>query len=159
MRIALSCSNPALDGLFVSAQFNPVISDPNTPRQPAALVFWIIWFAILQGLVMIQFVVGAGIPQGADQGTPPPWYVGVAGGLAVAALAIRFFLIPKLDSVSKKLPAMIVGLALSEAVGFAGIFLIGKEFPSTRLQLFGLAVACVMSFAPVYANGNSRKRL
>jgi drug/metabolite transporter (DMT)-like permease len=123
----------------------------NPPKPPTILVFWIIWFAILQGLVVIQFFVGGGIPKGADQGNPPGWVLAAAGGLALAALAIRFTVIPKIQPVPRKLPLMIIGLALSEAIGFLGMFLVGKEFPTTRLSLLVLAIACIVSLAPVYA--------
>lgn len=123
----------------------------DSPAQPTLLIFWIIWFAILQGLVLIQFFVGGGIPKGADQGDPPTLFLVIAGALALAALAIRFTVIPKIETVAKLMPAMIIGLALSEAVGFVGIFLVGKEFPTTRLGLFVLALCCIASLAPVYA--------
>jgi hypothetical protein len=85
----------------------------------------------------------------------------IAGGLALASLAIRFTVIPKIETVAKLLPAMVIGLALSEAVGFVGIFLVGKEFPTTRLGLFILALCCIASLAPVYAKAviDSGKKL
>jgi hypothetical protein len=126
-------------------------TDQNSIKPPTLLVFWILWFAILQGLVVIQFFVGGGIPEGADQGDPPVWVLAAAGALALAALAIRFTVIPKIQSVPGKLPLMIVGLALSEGIGFLGMFAVGKEFPTTRLSLLVLAVACIVSLAPVYA--------
>ena len=121
---------------------------PKPP--PTALVFWIIWFAILSGLVMIQFLVGGGIPEGADQGNPPEAFLVIAAGLALVALAIRFLVIPRIEELPKKLPAMIVGLALSEGIGFVGMFAVGKEFPATQQALFVTAIACIVSFAPVY---------
>ncbi len=120
-------------------------------KPPAVLVFWIIWFAILQGLVLIQFLVGGGIPKGEDLGNPPSLFVAIAGGLALAALVVRFVVIPKIKSVAKMLPAMIIGLALAEAVGLVGMFLIGREFPTTRLSLFVLSLSCIVSLAPIYA--------
>lgn len=128
-----------------------VITDENSIKPPTLLVFWILWFAILQGLVMIQFFVGGGIPKGDDQGNPPVVFLALAGVLALAALAIRFVVIPKIRTVPKMLPAMIVGLALSEAIGLVGMFAVGKEFPTTRLSLFVLALCCIVSLAPVYA--------
>ncbi len=126
-------------------------SQQELPKPPPALVFWIIWFAILNGLVMIQFMVGGGIPKGEDQGRPPTQMLAIAAGLGLVALSIRFLWIPRIDAVVRKLPAMIVGLALSEAIGFVGIFGVGKEFPATRQALFVAAVACIVSLAPVYA--------
>lgn len=129
--------------------------DPPAPQ--ALVVFWIIWFAILQGLVLIQLFVGGGIPKGEDLGNPPVLFLMIAGGLALAALAIRFTVIPKIRTAAKLLPAMIIGLALSEAVGFVGIFLVGKEFATTRLGLFILALCCIVSLAPVYAKAVNDK--
>lgn len=114
-------------------------------------MFWIIWFAILNGLVMIQFMVGGGIPKGEDHGNPPMMFLAIAGGLAFTALAIRFLVIPKIDAIVRKLPAMIVGLALSEGIGFVGLFGVGKEFPATQQAMFVTAIACILSFAPIYA--------
>ncbi|MES2661447.1 MAG: hypothetical protein V4689_22705 [Verrucomicrobiota bacterium] len=125
-------------------------SQQDSPKVPA-LVFWIIWFAILNGLVMIQFLVGGGIPKGEDQGNPPVLFLAIAAGLALVALAIRFVLIPQIESVPKKLPAMVIGLALSEGIGFLGMFAVGKEFPATQQTLFVTAIACIACLAPVYA--------
>lgn len=126
-------------------------SPQNSPKPPQEFVFWIIWFAILQGLVILQFFVGGGIPKGTDQGQAPLWVLVAAGGLALVALAIRFTVIPRIASVAKKLPAMIVGLAFSEGIGFLGMFALGKEFPATQLVLLVMAICCIVSFAPVYA--------
>jgi hypothetical protein len=133
--------------------------DRKPAQPPALLVFWIIWFATLQGLVVIQFFVGGGIPKGSDQGPAPTLWVAVAGILALVALSIRFMWIPRLAALPKKLPAMIVGLALAEAIGFVGMFLVGKEFAATRLALFVLSIACIASLAPVYAAGREGSAL
>lgn len=126
-------------------------SPQNHPQAPLAVVFWIIWFAILNGLVMIQFFAGGGIPKGENQGDPPVMFIGLAAVLALVALAIRFVVIPQIESPLKKLPAMIVGLALSELIGFVGMFVVSKKFPETQLSLFVSAIVCILCFAPFYA--------
>ena len=126
-----------------------VQQDPQKP--PVTLVFWIIWFAILNGLLMTQFLAGGGIPKGSDEGSPPVLFLVLAGGLALAALAVRYVLIPQIKLVPRKLTAMIVGLALSEAIGMIGMFVVGKEFPATQQLFFVAAIGCIVSFAPVYA--------
>ena len=63
------------------------------------------------------------------------------------------------DTISKMFPAMIVDLVSSEIIDFVGLFLIGKEFPTTRLTLFAMAVACIVCLAPVCLkprSGNGR---
>src|SRR6478735_154976 len=135
--------------------FHPV-SSQDSPKPPQALVFWIIWFAILQGLVIQQFFIGGGIPKGVDQGNPPIQWLALAGGLAIAALVIRFSVIPRLKTIPQKLPAMIIGLALSEGIGLFGMFVVGKNFPETQQVFLVTAIACIVSFAPVYARERAK---
>lgn len=124
---------------------------PSRGQAPLAVVFWIIWFSILNGLVIIQLFAGGGIPKGENQGSPPMMFLGLAAGLALVALAIRFVVIPQIGNPLKKLPAMIVGLALSELIGFVGMFVVSKQFPETQLSLFVSAIVCILCFAPFYA--------
>jgi len=124
----------------------------QSPNPPATFVFWIIWFAIFNGLFLLQFFAAGGIPKGDNEGSAPMAVVVIAGGLAFVSMVIRFFIIPKLGSLEKLLPAMIIGLALAESVGIIGMFLVGKEFPETRLALFVASVSAVAAFAPVYAS-------
>lgn len=135
----------------MSGQFPRMNFQQDSPKPPVALVFWIIWFATLNGLVVLQFMVGGGIPKGSDQGNPPLLVAMLAGGLALAALAVRFMWIPRIKQVPQKLPAMIVGLAFSESIGLSGMFLVGKEFPATQQLLLLVAIGCIVIFAPVYA--------
>lgn len=127
------------------------ISSDISPNLPQNIVFWAIWFAILNGLVMIQIFAGGGIPSGADHGDPPKVFLAIATGLILVALAIRFVLIPKIEEISRKLVAMIVGLAVSEAIGIIGAFVVGREFGHTRLVFFSTAIVCILSYAPFYA--------
>lgn len=119
-------------------------------KPPAALVFWIIWFAIFNGLFILQFFAAGGIPKGDNEGDAPMAIILIAGALALVSVVVRFVIIPKIGTLEKLLPAMIVGLALAESVGIIGMFLIGKEFPETRLALFVASVSAVAAFAPVY---------
>lgn len=121
-------------------------------RPPTVIVFWAIWFAIFNGLFILQFFAAGGIPEGKNQGEAPLLLVAVAGGLALASMAIRFLVIPRMDSLVKLMPAMVVGLALAESVGILGMFVIGKEFPETRLALFVTSVSAVAVFAPFYVH-------
>lgn len=126
-------------------------SQDNHSKPPQAIVFWVIWFAILQGLIILQFFIGGGISKGSDQGAPPVWVLALAGGMALGALGIRFRVIPRITAVAQKLPMMIVGLALSEGIGLLGMFAVGEEFPATQRVFFGLAICCIICFAPRYA--------
>lgn len=125
---------------------------PQKTSTPNLAVFWIIWFAIMNGLFIMLFLAAGGIPKGSNVGEPPTWIVGACAALVVAAIAIRFLVIPKIKQLSQLLPAMIVGMAFAEATGIIAMFVLGKEFPETRMTLFLTSVFTVLIFAPSYAS-------
>ncbi len=125
----------------------------NSPQKPPALlVFWVIWFAIFNGLFMLQFFAAGGFPTGENQSAAPVGLIAAAAGLVVASIAIRFLWIPKINDATKLLTAMIIGLALAEGGGFIGMFGVERDLPETRMALFVSAVSAVLAFAPVYAH-------
>jgi len=119
-------------------------------RPEVTIVPWIIWFAILNGLVMIQLFAGGGIPQGPDKGEPQVVYYAIAAGLALVALGIRTLLLPNLREASRKLTAMIIGVAISEGIGIIGALVVDKKLGQTRLVMFATSVCCILAFAPFY---------
>ena len=124
---------------------------PQTPP-PLPIVFWVIWFAILSGLLIMQFFAGGGVPASdTDSGQGGLIFQGIALALGAAALFVRFGVIPKLDGLQKKLPAMIVGLALAEGVGILGIFVVPHEHESARVFMLSVSIACIVVSMPVYA--------
>ena len=133
---------------------NPSTAFKMTPQKtpmPSIAIFWIIWFAIMNGLFIMLFLACGGIPKGTNQGAPPIWILIVCACLAVASIAIRLLVIPKIKQLGQLLPAMIVGLALAEAVGILAIFALGKEFPQTRMSLFLTSAFTVLIYAPSYS--------
>lgn len=127
------------------------MTSPKTTT-PNIAIFWIIWFAIMNGLFIILFFAAGGIPKGTNQGTPPTWIVGVCAALVVIAVAIRFLVIPRIKQLSLLLPVMVAGLAFAEAVGIIAMFLLDKQFPQTRLTLFLTSASTVLIYAPSYAS-------
>ena len=121
----------------------------QAPAPP--VVFWVIWFAILSGLMFMQFFLGGANPAGAGPEKEPVIWQVIALGAATAALIIRFIIIPRLEGLEKKLPLMIIGLALSEGIGIIGILVVPHEHSSTRLFMLGTAIVCIVLSAPVYA--------
>lgn len=107
---------------------------------------------IMNGLFVMLFVAGGGIPKGSNIGQPPTGIVGACAALTIVAIAIRFLVIPRIKQLSQLLPAMIVGTAIAEATGIIAIFVLGKEFPETRMTLFLTSVFTVLIFAPSYAS-------
>jgi hypothetical protein len=129
---------------------------PQSPSQPLqSLVFWIIWFSILAGLILIQVLAGGGIPSGADAVEVSLAFKVIPVALATASLAVRFLVIPRLPGLQAKLPAMIIGLALAEGAGILGAFIIDKQAGATRLTVFLMAIVCIVLSAPVYASART----
>jgi hypothetical protein len=120
--------------------------------KPTALVFWILWFAFLNGLFIILFMIGGGIPEGKNQGEPPSLVIAMAALLALFAIAIRFIAIPKTKQLEKLLPLMLVGMAFAEGIGIIGIFVVAREFPETRLALFVTSASAMLAYAPFYVH-------
>ncbi len=123
----------------------------DSPK-PTAMVFWILWFALLNGIVIITFFVGGGLPEGENQGEPPLLIIALAAVLAVISVAIRFLAIPKTKHLEQLLPMMLVGMAFAEGIGIIGIFVVAKELPETRLALFVTSVSAMLAYAPVYVH-------
>jgi len=132
---------------------------PNPSANNRALVLWVIWFAMLSAVFFYQFGIGRGLPHGSNlpsAAAPPAVYLAIAQ-VAVASL-IRWLVIPRAKEIPKILVLMIIGLALSEAVEFFGLFLVPRDQPETKLSLWILSILSIAQFAPVYANrtdGNS----
>lgn len=137
-----------------SGQFHPM----KAQATPAAAIFWIIWFAILNGLFILLFLAAGGIPRGENVGEPPTVLVVAAGVAAAASMGIRFLLLPRITDPAKLLPVMIVGLALAEGVGILGMFAVGRDFPETRIALFLASVSAVVVYAPFYVHRLDERR-
>jgi hypothetical protein len=125
---------------------------PPGNRAPVALVFWVIWAALIAGVVVIQLTIGGGIPRGDNRPTTEsnPFVI-VCVVQILAATAVRWLVLPRCAVVAQRLVAMIVGLALSEGAAFFGMFLVARDQPETRLALLILALLGMAQFAPFYA--------
>jgi hypothetical protein len=141
--------NPWLDSRLQASHAYLMIQPQGNTPQP--IMFWVIWFAILTGLLIMQFFAGGGIPSGSDQGDGPVLFQTLSLVSATASIIVRFVIIPKLRDLQKKLPMMIVGLALAESIGILGMFAVPHQYGATRLFMLGLSIACVVISAPVYA--------
>ena len=126
------------------------MSQNAPPSPPPAMVPWMIWFAILAGFLVIQFMIGGGLPSGEDKGEAPMGIVAVALGAVLISLVIRFFMLPRKSAPERQFPLMVVGLALAESCGLFGMFLVPDDYPQTKLILFMAAVVGIFLHAPVY---------
>ncbi|TVR49388.1 MAG: hypothetical protein EA425_12355 [Puniceicoccaceae bacterium] len=119
---------------------------------PVALVLWIIWFAILTSVFMIQFVVGGGLPTGEnDPAVEAPLFFWAGVAAVLLASVLRWVVLPRIPPHPGHLMLLVVGASLAELPVILGTFAIPDTLPQTQLTLFVLAVLGVAQFAPVYA--------
>ena len=121
-------------------------------KRPQLLVLWVIWASLFTGIIVYQLVLGRGIPAGENApASGMNFAVVLAIGQIAAASLVRWLFIPRAKNPGQLLVFMIVGLALSEAVEFYGLFLVSADQPSTKLTLWVLSLLSALQFIPTYA--------
>ena len=120
---------------------------PPPPVTPPQLVWWVLWFAILNSLMLASFLLGR------KSGTPvpavsPPAVVEFAGLVPLAgSVILRWAVVPRLGRAQAVLAVFILGLALAEACGIMGTIL-GRIHTKDMVTLGMLGI---LQWAPVFA--------
>lgn len=108
------------------------------------LIWWILWGAILGGLVLLYLFLGRGpVEPVTETGDLLFNLVGLVP--LFVSIVIRWLVLPRFTDLKRAFPLFIAGLALAEGCGVLGIFL-GGPF---RDDLFVLGVLGVLQFVPV----------
>jgi hypothetical protein len=115
---------------------------------PATLVWWIIWFSILNGLIVVYVVLG---PKGSSSPSSAPveisWLTYLTLVPLLLSIGLRWVLLPRVTQKQTALVVFIVGLALAEGSGYLGIFL-GK---SATQGIVTLSLLGILQWAPLFA--------
>lgn len=108
-------------------------------------VWWILWAAVLVGLVIVYVALGRGPVKPA----PPADVLKNLAGIVplFVSIVIRWLVLPRYTDLARALPIYLAGLALAEACGILGIFL-GHQY---RDDLFVLGVLGVAQYVPLFA--------
>ena len=110
------------------------------------LAWWIVWAAILTGLLLIGVAFGRGpqapLPPGAN---PLANLVGFVP--LFVSIIIRWLVLPRATDPRPAFVLFVLGVVLAEACGLLGIFLGGPY----RQDLFLLGVLGVTQYVPFYA--------
>lgn len=124
------------------------LESPETQRNRAKLiVWWILWGAILSGLVMIYVFLGRGRPVPQNL-TPEQMFTGLIGLVPmVVSVVVRWLVLPRISDMNRALAVFVFGLAMAEACGILGIFFGGPY----RDDLFVLGVFGILQFVPIFA--------
>lgn len=111
------------------------------------MVWWIIWAAILAGLVVIYLALAQGepLPASAPARDLP---LNLAGFAPIfVSIVLRWLVLPRMTDPMKAFVLFIVGVTLAEGGGMIGTFLGGPY----RDVLFLLGVLGVIQWVPFYA--------
>lgn len=124
-----------------------MINGPDAQRiKTQLLIWWIIWAAVLFGLIALYFFLGQVQARPLVTGGHP--LIGLVGVVPLfVSIVIRWLALPRARDLTRALPMFVVGLALAEAGGIMGLFL-GGPF---RDDVFLLGVFGVVQFIPIFA--------
>jgi FtsH-binding integral membrane protein len=114
-------------------------ANQNAPLQ----VWWVLWAATLGGLA--AFYVFLKSPEPSEPSTTLR-FLPIA--LFLAAVVVRWLVMPRFQQRSRAFPIFVVGVALSEACALTGIFL----SPDLRNLWFVLACVSLVQFVPIFVN-------
>jgi hypothetical protein len=112
-------------------------------RNAQLLIWWILWFSILFGLVILYFFLSGSTASPSQAGLKFLPLLPLSFGAFV-----RWIVLPRASEASKALPLFLIGLALSEACGILGFILV----PEMRQTYFVLALIGVFQFVPFFAS-------
>lgn len=123
-------------------------SSPNAH----AILMWIVWFAFLQSVFVVQIAIAKGLPEGQNIEAPmAAWLWLICFVPLLVATIIRWLVLPKMVARHKQLVAMLIGLVCAEAPVYFQLFLMGTDYPQNQIAVLMVAVVCLIQFAPSYA--------
>ncbi len=125
-----------------------ITESPDVQRNRAKLlIWWIVWGAILSGLVLIYFTLGRGL-SGSKELLQEKMLTGLIGLVPLfVSVVIRWLVLPRFTDMKRAFVMFIVGLSLAEACGMLGIFLGGPY----RDDLFVIGVFGIVQYIPIFA--------
>ena len=128
---------------------------PPTEGNPRAKVMWILWASLVFWIVIVRSRFAAGFSTGGNAGDGFGCPAGVcvfAAALLVIATVVRWIVIPRYSNPRKLLTLLVLGVALSEAVTYFGIFLVDRNHSRTEHVFFELSLLSALQFAPFFAS-------
>ena len=121
---------------------------PTTPSfKAAAIVWWIVWFAILNSLMLLYFLLKRNITPGTSPMLPVSWldFIGLAP-LSISCV-LRWLVIPRVTQRETGFIVFIVGIALAESCGILGLVI----FNIYSKELVTLSLLGILQWAPLFA--------
>lgn len=124
------------------------------------LPIWIIWFALIQGMLIIIFLLGGGIPE-LSFNSPDTFdilYI-IPFAPLIIALVIRVAILPKiaLDNAAAILSTCIIGIAMCEGSVIMSLLLSNDYHLYNSISLVG-AILIAIAYIPLYLNKKSQDK-
>lgn len=118
-------------------------------NQHTKLTFWIIWFAILIGMMTLPFIVNGDLPSGPNEEQPTLFnYLYVFQGFVISVI-VRWGILPRKKTREQLLTCMVVGLAFAEGTGILGLFATEDQFAELQFSAYIFALLGIIQFAPI----------
>lgn len=118
----------------------------TAPQKNALIVWWVLWLAMINGLVLQRLFIGTG-----HSAEFSPLALVAIGPMFFSAL-IRIAALPRLTAKVRAFPLFIAGLAFAELGGLIGLFLAGD-----KADVFvGLSFVLLLSYMPLFAHRYDR---
>ena len=121
-------------------------SAPEPTPQQQAFIWWVIWFAILGGSIVIYFVLGVKGARTPPAAVSPLAFVGI--GPLVISMVLRWLVMPNVTERKRGLALFVTGLALAESATILATFL-GRGETRDAIAIAGILGVAV--WAPVFA--------
>jgi hypothetical protein len=116
------------------------MNEPTGRNSPVAL-WWILWVATLAGLIAFYTLLK---PSGISE--PSASFRFIPFFPFVAAVVVRWLLLPRFHERTRAFPIFVLGIAFSEACALMGIFLA----PDLRTLYFVLAIVGLLQYLPFF---------
>jgi glucan phosphoethanolaminetransferase (alkaline phosphatase superfamily) len=115
------------------------------PKTAPLMIWWVIWIALLGGVIVLSFVLGDSSRTGEADSLFPVAFAAVAA--FATSVVIRWVLLPRLQKPAPAFALFIVGLSLAEMAAILGMLVI----PENKTELVGLGILGMLQFAPFFA--------
>lgn len=116
----------------------------NDTAKSRLMVFWILWFAFQSGIFVIYYFLGGSAPARASGGSSL-WLLGAIP--FALSFIVRWLVLTRINTAWVALPIFIIGIALSEASCFLGLFI----FPAHKMELFLMSAFGIFQYLPWFA--------
>lgn len=124
----------------------------STVDKKKVIIWWVLWLAILQGMILIYFILGRSAPSPQIHASPEVMRWALLLGPLLISTFLRWGLLPRARNAGAALPLFIMGLALAESICMFGVLM----FPQHKQEFFVTSLIGIFQYLPYFAGRFSR---